>query len=149
MRVISWKSIIFPSVFLKHFAIPSGLLTIAEAVKTFSSYLDGYGSLILILYFLSIVTIYVYDLISSAVHISNEFNSLSNKYITLTEIQGKLHQQFNNDAEEKKELRKQIELLYLKIQELSRVIPKNKLNETQQRIQIIEEVLKIERNEDR
>lgn len=117
MRAISWKSIIFPSVFLKHFAIPSGLLTIAEAVKTFSSYLDGYGSLILILYFLSIVTIYVYDLISSAVHISNEFNSLSNKYITLTEIQGKLHQQFNNDAEEKKELRKQIELLYFKIQE--------------------------------
>lgn len=149
MRVISWKSIIFPSVFLKHFAIPSGLLTIAEAIKTFSSYLDGYGGLILISYFLSIFIIYVYDLISNAVHISDEFNSLSNKYITLTETHGKLHQQFNNDAEEKKELRKQIELLYLKIQELSRVIPKNKLNETQQRIQLIEEVIKIERNEDR
>lgn len=105
--------------------------------------------MILFFYFLSIIIIYGYDLISNAVHISNEFNSLSNKYITLTEIQGKLHQQFNNDAEEKKELRKQIELLYLKTQELSRVIPKNKLNETQQRIQLIEEVLKIERNEDR
>ena len=149
MRAISWKSIIFPSVFLKHFAIPSGLLTIAEAIKTFSSYLDGYGGLILISYFLSIFIIYVYDLISNAVHISNKFNSLSDKYITLTETHVKLHQQFNNDAKEKKELRKQIELLYLRIQELSLFIPKNKLNEANQRIQIIEEVLKIERNEDR
>lgn len=142
MRVISWKSIIFPSVFLKHFAIPSGLLTIAEAVKTFSSYLDGYGSLILILYFLSIVTIYVYDLISSAVHISNEFNSLSDNYSTL-------HKQFDNDASEKKKLRKQIELLSLRIQELSQFIPTDKLDEAEQRIQLIEEVIKIERNEDR
>lgn len=142
MRVISWKSIIFPSVFLKHFAIPSGLLTIAEAVKTFSSYLDGYGSLILILYFLSIVTIYVYDLISSAVHISNEFNSLSDNYSAL-------HQQFDNDASEKKKLRKQIELLSLRIQELSQFIPTDKLDEAEQRIQLIEEVIKIERNEDR
>ena len=142
MRAISWKSIIFPSVFLKHFAIPSGLLTIAEAVKTFSSYLDGYGSLILILYFLSIVTIYVYDLISSAVHISNEFNSLSDNYSTL-------HQQFDNDASEKKKLRKQIELLSLRIQELSQFIPTDKLDEAEQRIQLIEEVIKIERNEDR
>lgn len=82
-------------------------------------------------------------------HISNEFNSLSNKYITLTETHVKLHQQFNNDAKEKKKLRKQIELLYLRIQELSLFIPKNKLNEANQRIQLIEEVLKIERNEDR
>lgn len=142
MRAISWKSIIFPSIFLKHFAIPSGLLTIAEAIKTFSSYLDGYGGLILISYFLSIFIIYVYDLISNAVHISNEFNSLSDNYSTL-------HQQFDNDASEKKKLRKQIELLSLRIQELSQFIPTDKLDEAEQRIQLIEEVIKIERNEDR
>lgn len=98
--------------------------------------------MILILYFLSIVTIYVYDLISSAVHISNEFNSLSDNYSAL-------HQQFDNDASEKKKLRKQIELLSLRIQELSQFIPTNKLDEAEQRIQLIEEVIKIERNEDR
>ena len=105
--------------------------------------------MILILYFLSIVIIYVYDLISSAVHISNEFNSLFDKYTTLTELHDKSYRQFDKDASEKKKLRKQIELLSLRIQELSQFIPTDKLDEAEQRIQLIEEVIKIERNEDR